>query len=70
MLAAHRIGDLAIGEVSLAIVVGSPHRDEAYRISRLVIEEVKRRLPVWKKEHYIDGDATWLPGTDPREGSA
>jgi molybdopterin synthase catalytic subunit len=61
----HRYGELAIGEVSVAIAVSSPHRDEAYRASRYVIEEIKKRLPVWKKEHYTDGDSAWVEGTVP-----
>ncbi len=61
----HRIGTLAVGEVSVAIAVSSPHRDEAYRASRHVIEEIKKRLPVWKQEHYLDGERTWLPGHTP-----
>ena len=61
----HRTGDLEIGEVSVAIAVSSPHRAEAYDASRYVIEEIKKRLPVWKKEHYTDGDARWVEGTVP-----
>jgi len=61
----HRVGDLAIGDVSVAIAVSSPHRAEAYEASRHVIEEIKRRLPVWKKEHYTDGQAQWVEGTVP-----
>jgi molybdopterin synthase catalytic subunit len=63
--AVHRIGDLAIGDVSVAIAVGSPHRADAFEASRYVIEEIKRRVPVWKEEHYIEGDARWLDGTVP-----
>ncbi len=58
----HRIGDLAIGEVSVAIAVSSPHRAEAYQASRYVIEEIKKRLPVWKLEQYVDGEAAWVAG--------
>lgn len=61
----HRTGDLAIGDVSVAIAVSSPHRAQAYEASRYVIEEIKKRLPVWKKEHYTDGEALWLDGTVP-----
>ncbi len=61
----HRIGELTIGEASVAIAVSSPHRAEAYEASRYVIEEVKRRLPVWKEERYVDGDARWLDGQVP-----
>ncbi len=61
----HRFGELAIGEVSVAIAVSSPHRAEAYEASRYVIEELKERLPVWKKEHYVDGVSEWVEGTVP-----
>ena len=62
----HRVGSLEVGEVSVAIAVSSPHRAEAYEASRYVIEEIKKRLPVWKLEHYLDGERRWLPGSDPR----
>jgi molybdopterin synthase catalytic subunit len=61
----HRVGDLAIGEVSVAIAVSSPHRAEAFDASRYVIEEIKKRLPVWKKEHYADGSPEWVRGMVP-----
>lgn len=61
----HRIGELDIGEVSVAIAVSSAHRAEAFDASRYVIEEIKKRLPVWKKEHYTDGSAEWVEGTVP-----
>ena len=63
----HRVGELEIGDVSVAIAVSSPHRAEAYDASRYVIEEIKKRLPVWKKEHYVDGSAEWVEGTVPPE---
>ncbi len=62
----HRIGALDVGEASVAIAVSTPHRAEAYAASRYVIEEIKERLPVWKKEHYEDGDRRWVPGHRPR----
>jgi molybdopterin synthase catalytic subunit len=58
----HRIGALAIGEVSVAIAVSSPHRAEAYDASRYVIEQIKQRLPVWKLEEYTSGEQGWVPG--------
>lgn len=67
---AHRVGDLAVGDVSVAIAVSSPHRAEAYDASRHAIETLKRRLPVWKREHYADGDSEWVSGVDPRTGRA
>lgn len=61
----HRIGELAIGAVSVAIAVSSPHRAEAFDAARFIIEQIKLRLPVWKHEHYVDGDARWLAGMTP-----
>lgn len=61
----HRTGELAIGDVSVAIAVSTPHRAEAFDAARYVIEEIKSRLPVWKRECYADGDAEWLPGDVP-----
>lgn len=65
----HRVGELAIGEASVAIAVSSPHRGEAYDASRYVIEEIKARLPVWKKERYAEGEAQWLDGETPPTGA-
>lgn len=61
----HRVGKLAIGEASVGIAVASPHRAEAYEASRFVIEEVKRRVPIWKRESYADGAGEWLDGATP-----
>ena len=48
----HRTGELQIGEISVAIAVSSPHRAESFDATRYIIEEIKKRLPVWKKEYY------------------
>ena len=64
----HRIGELEIGDVSVAIAVSSPHRAEAFDAARFVIEQIKERLPVWKHEHYVEGDSAWLPGAVPPAG--
>jgi molybdopterin synthase catalytic subunit len=56
----HRLGDLALEETSVGIAVGHPHRGEAYEASRWVIEELKRRVPIWKREHYVDGTREWV----------
>lgn len=61
----HRVGELEIGDISVAIAVSSPHRAESFDASRYVIEEIKKRLPVWKKEHYLDGSEAWVEGTVP-----
>lgn len=67
--AVHRIGELDLGEVSVAIAVSSPHRAEAFTACRYIIEQIKQRLPVWKHEHYVDGESNWLPGLMPPVGS-
>lgn len=66
----HRVGELAIGDVSVAIAASSPHRAESFDATRYVIEEIKKRLPVWKKEHYVASESRWLDGAvPPVEGS-
>jgi molybdopterin synthase catalytic subunit len=59
----HRIGRLGLGEVSVAIAVAHAHRAAAYDASRFVIEELKRRVPIWKREEYVDGTREWLDPT-------
>lgn len=59
-LCVHRVGDLQLGEVAVWVGVASPHRDEAFRACRYIIDEVKHRVPVWKKEHYVNGDSGWV----------
>jgi molybdopterin synthase catalytic subunit len=61
----HRTGELEIGEVSVAIAVSTPHRAAAFDAVRYIIEELKQRLPVWKKEHYVTGEERWLDGAMP-----
>jgi molybdopterin synthase catalytic subunit len=58
----HRTGRLEVGEVSVLIVVHTPHRAEAFAVCRRVIEELKVRVPIWKKEYYSDGESGWLQG--------
>jgi molybdopterin synthase catalytic subunit len=62
VLISHRIGRLQVGELSVAIGVSTPHRDESYKISRAIIEQIKVRVPIWKKEHYENGDSDWVQG--------
>lgn len=57
---AHRVGDLAVGELAVWVGVSAPHRDEAFRACRYLIDEIKQRLPIWKKEHYVNGDSGWV----------
>ena len=56
----HRLGDLAIGEVAVWVGVSAPHRHEAFLAARYIIDEVKHRVPIWKKEHYRNGDSGWV----------
>ena len=56
----HRIGALEIGDPAVAVAAGGAHRDEAFAACRFVIEEVKRRVPIWKKEFYADGTIEWV----------
>lgn len=56
----HRLGTLAVGEASVVIAVGHPRRAGAYEASRWVIEALKARVPIWKREHYVDGTREWV----------
>jgi len=56
---AHRIGSLALGDAAVAIVAASIHRAAAFDACEYAIDELKQRVPIWKKEHYRDGDASW-----------
>jgi molybdopterin synthase catalytic subunit len=56
----HRIGSLSVGELAVWVGVSAAHRDEAFRACRYIIDEVKHRLPIWKKEHYLNGDSGWV----------
>lgn len=59
----HRLGSLALEEVSVGIAVAHPHRAIAYDASRWIIEELKRRVPIWKQEQYRDGQREWVDPT-------
>jgi len=62
----HRLGVIPVGEASIAIAAAAPHRDEAFAACRYVIEEVKKRLPIWKKELRADGSEQWVESHDHR----
>ncbi len=59
----HRLGYLSLGEASVAIAVSHPRRSPALDASRFIIEELKRRVPIWKREHYVDGTREWVDPT-------
>ena len=58
----HIKGYVGIGETSIIIAVACKHRDQAYVLSRYIIEEIKKRSPIWKKEHYKNEESEWLKG--------
>ena len=62
----HRVGALAVGDVSVAIVAAHAHRAPALDAARAVIERLKQRVPIWKREHYVDGERVWI---DPTRGA-
>ncbi|HVR45673.1 MAG TPA: molybdenum cofactor biosynthesis protein MoaE [Candidatus Binatia bacterium] len=55
----HRIGEIGVGEVAVAVVASAAHRGAAFDACRYAIDELKRRAPIWKKERYADGSARW-----------
>lgn len=58
----HRVGTLAVGEVSVVVAASAPHRAEAFDACRYVIERIKREAPIWKKERLADGSEVWVEG--------
>ena len=58
----HIKGYVVLGEISIIIAVACKHRDQAYALSRFIIEEIKKRSPIWKKEHYKNEESEWLKG--------
>lgn len=67
----HRVGSLAIGDCAVWVGASADHRDAAFAACRWIIDEVKRRVPIWKNEHYADGDSGWLhPDGTPVEDAA
>ena len=56
----HRVGSLGLEDVAVWVGVSAAHRDEAFRACRYIIDEVKHRVPIWKKEHYVTGDSGWV----------
>ena len=69
-LCVHRIGDLAIGDMAVWVGVTAAHRGAAFDACRYIIDEIKDRVPIWKHERYVDGDAGWLHPESPRGGDA
>jgi len=64
-LIVHRLGNVALSEASVAIVVASAHRGEAFAAGQWLIDTLKQRVPIWKQEHYQDGTTEWVHSTEP-----
>lgn len=58
--AAHRVGSLAIGDVALVAAVAAPHRAEAFAATQQLVELIKQRVPIWKRQHLADGVTEWV----------
>jgi molybdopterin synthase catalytic subunit len=58
----HRLGEVPVTEASVAVVTSAPHRGEAFEAARWVMDELKRNVPIWKKEHFDGGGAEWVAG--------
>lgn len=66
----HRLGELAIGDTAVAVLAGAAHRGDAFEACRHVIEQVKSRVPIWKREYYADGSVAWVDPTAPAGGQS
>lgn len=66
----HRTGALELGAASVAVAVGAPHRGHAFDACEYAIDELKARVPIWKKEHYRDGETAWRANTVAEPGGA
>ena len=67
VICVHRVGDLAPGDVAVWAGVSAGHRTAAFDACRYVIDEVKARVPIWKREHYVEGTSEWLhPDSTPK----
>lgn len=66
IVAEHRIGALAIGDIAVAVAAGHPHRGAAFDAAREVIEALKKRVPIWKREQYVAGEREWVVPAEQR----
>lgn len=60
VLCVHRIGKLTLGDVAIRAIAGGVHRTEAFKACQYVVDEVKARVPIWKRESYVEGDSGWI----------
>ncbi|MEV0591480.1 molybdenum cofactor biosynthesis protein MoaE [Nonomuraea cavernae] len=60
LAAVHRVGDLELGDTAVIVAVACPHRDEAFKASRRLIDDLKAQVPIWKHQVFADGSAEWV----------
>ncbi|MBE1587473.1 molybdenum cofactor biosynthesis protein MoaE [Nonomuraea angiospora] len=60
LAAVHRVGDLELGEAAVIVAVAAPHRDEAFKASRRLIDDLKANVPIWKHQVFADGETEWV----------
>lgn len=64
LAALHRVGDLAVGEIAVIVAAACPHRDDAFRIGRVLIDRIKAEVPLWKQQQFDDGGQEWVGAGD------
>jgi molybdopterin synthase catalytic subunit len=64
LAAVHRVGELEVGEVAVIVAAGCSHRDEAFRVGRLLIDRIKAEVPLWKRQQFSDGEHEWVGACD------
>ncbi len=60
LAAVHRVGDLLVGDLAVVVAAGAPHRAEAFAAARRLIDDVKREVPIWKRQEFVDGTDEWV----------
>ncbi|MGW0804421.1 molybdenum cofactor biosynthesis protein MoaE [Nonomuraea sp. NPDC002799] len=60
LAAVHRVGDLELGDTAVIVAVAAPHRDEAFKASRRLIDDLKAQVPIWKHQSFADGQTEWV----------
>lgn len=70
LAAEHRVGDLQLGDIAVVITAAGPHRDETFSAGRAAIDRIKQTVPIWKREHWSDGEIEWVDPTASAEEAA
>jgi molybdopterin synthase catalytic subunit len=64
LAAVHRVGELEVGDIAVIVAAGCAHRDEAFRVGRVLIDRIKAEVPLWKRQQFTDGDQEWVGACD------